>query len=126
MIVTVSYFKNKLIFCFAFIVCWFFLKNKYPLFTMINLSLIASYGIVYGLNVLFGGLPFMPFLILSKENEKDENVDDREKLFQRLIDHNNLIFYSVLYVIIALAGSYFNITNTKIFEEKARKKISVY
>ena len=93
---------------------------------MINLSLIASYGIVYGLNVLFGGLPFMPFLILSKENEKDENVDDREKLFQRLIDHNNLIFYSVLYVIIALAGSYFNITNTKIFEEKARKKISVY
>ena len=124
--IILKYFITELIFCFAFIVCWFFLKNKYPLFTMINLSLIASYGIVYGLNVLFGGLPFMPFLILSKENEKDENVDDREKLFQRLIDHNNLIFYSVLYVIIALAGSYFNITNTKIFEEKARKKISVY
>lgn len=124
--IVLKYFITELVFCSALIVCWFFLKNKYEIFTMINLSLMASYGIIYGLNVLFGGLPFMPFLILSKENEKNENIDEREKLFQRLITHNKLLVYSIFYVVFALAGSYFNITNTKIFMQKSRKKISVY
>jgi hypothetical protein len=124
--IVLKYFITELVFCLALIVCWFFLKNKYEIFTMINLSLMASYGIIYGLNVLFGGLPFMPFLILSKENEKNENIDEREKLFQRLITHNKLLVYSIFYVVFALAGSYFNITNTKIFMQKSRKKISVY
>jgi len=106
--IVLKYFITELVFCLALIVCWFFLKNKYEIFTMINLSLMASYGIIYGLNVLFGGLPFMPFLILSKENEKNENIDEREKLFQRLITHNKLLVYSIFYVVFALAGSYFN------------------
>lgn len=124
--IILKYFLTELICSLAFIICWFFLKNKYKIFTMVNISLIASYGIIYGLNVLIGGLPFMPFLILAKANQKSSVVDTRELLFKRLVKHSNLIFYSIMYVILALGGSYFNITNTKIFMEKARKKISVY
>ena len=117
---------------FVFMVSWILLKDKYPKVTMVRLSLIASFGITFGLNVLFGGYPYMPFLILAKkyQDEKKIEVQDEENesntLFKRLSERNNLHIYLGIYVFFSFVGCYFNINNTKTFMEKARKKISIY
>ena len=109
---------------FVFMVSWILLKDKYPKVTMVRLSLIASFGITFGLNVLFGGYPYMPFLILAKKYQDED--DESNTLFKRLSGRNNLRIYLGLYALFSIVGCYFNINNTKTFMEKARKKISIY
>ena len=55
-------------------ISWFLLKDKNPKVTMVRLSLITSYGIMFGLNVLFGRYPFMPLLILAKNHYNKEQM----------------------------------------------------
>ena len=109
---------------FVFMVSWILLKDKYPKVTMVRLSLIASFGITFGLNVLFGGYPYMPFLILAKKYQDED--DESNTLFKRLSKRHNLHIYLGIYVFFSFVGCYFNINNTKTFMEKARKKISIY
>ena len=114
---------------FVFMVTWFLFRDKYPNITMVRISLIASYGIIYGLNVLFGGYPFIPFLILAKKFQADEKSEEFNKdndLFYKLVKDNNIYVYLGFYVFFSFIGCYFNITNTKVFLEKAKKKISIY
>ena len=120
--VELKYFLAELICCLIFIIFLFLFKDKNPNITMVNISVMASYGIIYGLHVLFGGLPFIPFLILSITKKSD---NPKEQLFTTLTEKNNLIVYVIIYILLVLFGCYFNITGYKIFTEKTKKKIFV-
>ena len=121
--ITLKYFLAELICCIAFITFWIIFQNKYPRITMVNISIMASYGFLYGFNLLIGGLPFLPFLILSKSYKKE---DSNETLFDRLIDKNFSIHYGVVFIALVLIGTYFNIKNYEVHMKKAKKKISIY
>ena len=121
--IALKYFFAELICCIFFISYWIIFQNKYQKITMANISIMASYSILYGFNLLIGGLPFIPFLILAKAYQK---IDKREKLFERLINKNYSLHYGIFFLLFVIGGTYFNIKNYDIHMKKAKKKISVY
>ena len=42
-------------------------QNKNDIINISNIVLISSYGIIFGINILFGGLPFIPYYILGDD-----------------------------------------------------------
>lgn len=122
----VSYLITEIVFCIAFIVFFLLFRNKNIKITIANISMLSAYGILYGLHILIGGLPFLPFLILSKN--KDDYFGDkdyREKdLYDILKGNNALYIYLIFFVILSVIGFYFNYSNYKLFIEKKKKNIS--
>ena len=57
------YFLFELFFLGIFITILSYLKNKYPKFSIANISIISAFGIIFGINIINGGLPFVPYLI---------------------------------------------------------------
>ena len=78
-----------------------FFKNKYPKFCILNISIIGGYGIIFGINIINGGLPFLPYLILTAKYDEDE-------LFKRILDKNLSGYYSFLYLIFIFCGIFWN------------------
>ena len=88
--------------------------------------MLSAYGILYGLHILIGGLPFLPFLILSKTEDQrygDEKYIE-EGLYEILKNNNALYIYVIFFVILSIIGFYFNYSNYKLFIEKKKKNIS--
>ena len=121
--ITLKYFITELIFCLVFIGFWLFYRNRNHYILIINMSILASYGLLFGLNVLVGGFPFVPYFILAKVYVRDPQ---KEQLYERLWDNNIWYFYFILFLILSVIGSYFNITNYRVFMEKRKKNISIY
>lgn len=121
--IELKYFITELVCCIVFIIFWLRTKNKVINLTMFNIALIATYGIIYGFNLILGGLPFIPFFILAKYYHKEEQ---RDELFNNLLENNYFHIYFIFSITLIVVGTYFNITNYKIIMEKARKKIAVY
>ena len=121
--IELKYLIAESVCCFVIIIFWLIFKDKVPNLTMVNISFIASYGIIYGINILIGGLPFIPFMILAKYYKAEE---EKDKLFDSLVDHSSLYIYLAICVGLTAIGIYFNINNYKILIEKAKKKLSVY
>ena len=121
--ITLKYFLAELISCIIFIAFWIFIQNKYPRIIMANISIMASYGILYGFNILIGGLPFLPFIVLAKSYKTEE---PQENLFDRLMDKNYWSHYLAFFLFFICLGIYFNIKNYDVHMKKARKKISIY
>ena len=121
--ITLKYFITELIFCLVFIGFWLFYRNRNHYILIINMSILASYGLLFGLNVLVGGFPFVPYFILAKVYVRDPQ---KEQLYERLWDNNIWYFYFILFLILSVIGSYFNITNYRVFMEKKKKNISIY
>ncbi len=69
-----AYFLIELISVLIMIVFLVIVQNKSPIISIIYIVLMATYGIIYGCNLLFGGVRFLPFLILAKENDKSEEA----------------------------------------------------
>lgn len=88
--------------------------------------MLSAYGILYGLHILIGGLPFLPFLILAKSKYAIyDDVKYRENgLYEGLRDNNSLLSYIIFFVILSVIGFYFNYSNYKLFIEKKKKNIS--
>ena len=89
--------------------------------TIVNVSLLSSYGIVYGFHILVGGIPFLPFLILSKTRH-GEYLD--EALYDVLEQGDKIPYYFVAFCLLAMIGFYLNYTGYKIFIEKKKINIS--
>ena len=121
--ITLKYFITELIFCLAFIGFWLFYRNRNHNFLIINMSIIASYGLLFGVNILVGGFPFVPYFILAKVYV--ENVE-KEQLYERLWKNNYWYHYFIFFIFFSVIGAYFNITGYKVFMEKKKKNISVY
>lgn len=104
---------------FITMIFFIFIQNKSPIFSIFSLINIASYGIVFGFNILFGGIPFIPYLILIKEfmNEINES-----SLFKDLIDVKLLLFYVVSFLLMLCFGIYRNNENYKAITSKIKSK----
>lgn len=109
-----AYFLLELFTCLVLIVLFIFIQNKYLKFSIINICIIAIYGIIYGLNILFGGLPFIPFFILAKKYDDD-------RLFSKLCNKNYIFHYGLFIILLFIYGYYTNNINYKIATNKSSK-----
>ena len=82
----------------------------------LNISLISSFGIIYAINILFGGLPFIPYYILGKQasNSQDDIID-------KLTKGDSFLVYLLLFIAMIAYGSYKNNINFKIAIHKKPK-----
>ena len=110
-----TYFLIELFTCLVMMVLFIFLQNKYTIVNIINIVIISSYGIIYGVNILCGGLPFLPFFILVKQ-DPIETV-----LYDKLVEKNLIELYAPIYVVLLVYGSYKNYINYKIATNKKLK-----
>jgi hypothetical protein len=110
-----AYFLLELFSCLIMIGLAIFIQNKYPRVSIVNISIIAGYGIIYGVNILFGGLPFLPYFIMAKKNKEEKN------LFKKLVDNNIVEFYFVIYIVLIIYGYYSNLMNYRIAMNKKIK-----
>ena len=121
-----SYLITEIVFWVAFIIFFLIFRIKNLKLTISFISILSAYGILYGLHILIGGLPFLPFLILAKSKYAIyDDVKYRENgLYERLRDNNSLLSYIIFFVILSVIGFYFNYSNYKLFIEKKKKNIS--
>lgn len=110
-----AYFLLELFSCLIMIGLAIFIQNKYPKISILSIVIIAGYGIIYGINILFGGLPFLPYFIMAK------HYNDEENLYQKLVGNNHLGKYSVFYILLIGYGYYSNDINFKIAMNKKVK-----
>ena len=111
-----TYFLIELFTCLIMMGLFIFLQNKYTIVNIMNIVFISSYGVVYGLNILVGGLPFLPFFILVKQDSIEKDY-----LYHKLVDKNHIYFYASIYVVLLVYGSYKNYINYKIATNKKLK-----
>lgn len=109
-----AYFLLELFTCLIMIVFFIFIQNKYTKFSILNICIIANYGIIYGLNILFGGVPFIPFFILAKKYDDDY-------LFPKLCDKNYILHYMLFFILLLGYGYYKNDINYRIATNKSSK-----
>ena len=110
-----SYFLLELFSCLIMIALSIFIQNKYPKISIFNIAIITGYGIIYGISILFGGFPFLPYFIMAK------NYKDKENLFKRLVEKNHVEIYGISYFVLIGIGYYFNDINYKIAMNKKSK-----
>ena len=118
----IGYILTEITSCIFFIILFFLFKNKYPKISIVYISILLSYGILYGIHILIGGLPFLPYLILAKT--KYEPYDIEKGLYERLKSKSAIIFYLIFFVVITVLGFFLNYTRYKLFIEKKKKHIS--
>ena len=122
--VLLCYFLTEIISCIGFIVFFILFRNKNLIITIGNISILASYGILYGFHILIGGIPFLPFCILSRSKFIDSESKLKTKVYETLSKGNKIGYYIVAFFIIAIGGFFLNYTNYKLFMEKKKKNIS--
>ena len=108
-----AYYLFEIFICLGMIILFIFLQNKYLYFNITCIVIISSYGVLFGLNILFGGLPFIPYYILTKYRKDD--------LFDRLCDGNYKYAYGTFFVLMCAYGSYKNYINYEIAMNKKIK-----
>ena len=69
----------------------------------------SSYGIMFGMNILIGGIPFLPYFILSVDSF--DGYQPEENLYTKLRDGNKIWFYAGAFVIAVIGGFYLNRLN---------------
>ena len=119
--VFLGYIIIEIISCVGFIVFFFLFRNKYLKISIGNVSILASYGILYGSHILIGGIPFLPFCILSKILFEKKIESD---LFDVLRKGNGMHYYVAAFVALTVLGFYLNYSRYKLFIEKKKKNIS--
>ena len=95
------YFLMELFFLGISISLLSYINNKYPLFSIINISIISAIGIIFGINIINSGLPFIPYLILIV---KYEEID----LYEAILDKKIIFYYAFLFIIFSFCGFYWN------------------
>ena len=100
---TTSYLITEIIICLLMMILFIIAQNKNDIINISNIVLISSYGIIFGINILFGGLPFIPYYILGDEKEKE-----------RLKEGDSIIIYSGIFIVLLIYGYYKNHINFKI------------
>jgi len=109
------YYLFEIFICLFMIILFIFLQNKYLYFNITCIVIISSYGILFGLNILFGGLPFIPYHILIKL-WKDEDFHER------LCSGNFKYAYGTFFILMCAYGFYKNYINYQIAMNKKIKK----
>ena len=92
-----------------------FIQNKYPRISILYITIIAGYGMIYGINILFCGLPFLPYFILARKHIEEKY------LFDKLVDNNDVYIYAFLFILFVGFGIYSNDINYRIAMNKKIK-----
>ena len=121
--VFLGYFLIEIISCIGFIIFFILIRNKNLKISIGTVSFIASYGILFGFHILIGGIPFIPFFILSKTPFNNYILED--DLFTTLKDGNKMLYYVIAFVPIVILGVYLNYSRYKLFIEKKKKNLSI-
>ena len=119
--VFLGYFLIEILSCLSVIIIFSLYRNKYYIMTIVNVSLLSSYGIVYGFHILIGGIPFLPFLVLSKTKYKDY-IDI--SLYRVLEAGDKIPYFFGAFWLFAIIGFYLNYSGYKLFIQKKKKNIS--
>ena len=120
--VFLGYLLIEILSCLCFIIFFILFRNKNFMVSIANISILSSYGILYGLHVLIGGMPFLPFFVLSKTEFHPYKLE--KDLYEKLRSGNGIAIYSPIFAVIAIIGFYFNYSSYKLFIEKKKKNIS--
>ena len=88
-----KYLIIEIAICLIMIVLFIIAQNKNDIVSILNISLISSFGIIYAINILFGGLPFIPYYILGKQarNSQDDIID-------KLTKGDSFLVYLILFI----------------------------
>lgn len=98
-----SYLTTEIIICLLMMLLFIIAQNKNDIINISNIVLISSYGIIFGINILFGGLPFIPYYILGDGKET-----------KRLKEGDSIEIYSGIFIVSLIYGYYKNNINFKI------------
>lgn len=115
--ITLIYFLLELGCVIIFILLFIIFQNKYPKISIAYIVIMACYGLILGFNELFGGIIFIPYLILAKRYQEFQ-----DKLYEELTNdlyHFAYLAFSIIYVIY---GFYKNFDNYKILINKGKTK----
>lgn len=99
----ITYLITEIITCLLMMVLFVIAQNKNDIINIINIVLISSYGIIFGINILFGGLPFIPYYILGDQDA-----------INTLQKGDSIIIYSGIFIVLFIYGFYKNHINFKI------------
>ena len=111
-----KYLIIEIVICLIMIVLFIIAQNKNDTVNILNISLISSFGIIYAINILFGGLPFIPYYILGKQANNSQ--DD---IIEKLKEGDSVLIYLILFIAFIAYGYYRNNINFKIAIHKKPK-----
>jgi hypothetical protein len=115
--ITLCYFLLELFSVILSILLFIIFQNKYPKISIVYIVLMASYGIIYAANILFGGIIFIPYLILAKRYKSIEG-----DLYDELTKDRFHFVYLAVFVIFVFIGVWKNLENYKILMNRGKTK----
>jgi hypothetical protein len=110
-----TYFLIELITVLIMIVFLIIVQNKSPIISITYVVLMATYGMIYGCNLLFGGVRFLPFLILAKDHESEKALTQVSKYWFHFV-------YLIAFILIVIIGIYKNRENYNIIMNRVKPK----
>ena len=111
-----SYFLIELFLLAIVISLFVYLKNKYPKVNIVNIAIIGAIGIIIGINIINGGMPFIPYLILTSKYEEND-------IYAHILEKNNIGFYAFLFVTFIFCGFYWNNSSYMKLKNKSTSSI---
>jgi hypothetical protein len=112
----VKYLIIEIVICIVMIALFIIAQNKNDIVNILNISLISSFGLIYAINILFGGLPFIPYYILGKQAQNSQ--DD---IMEKLTKGDSFLIYLIIFIVMITYGYYKNNINFKIAIHKKPK-----
>jgi hypothetical protein len=110
-----TYFLIELITVLIMIVFLIIVQNKSPIISITYIVLMATYGMIYGCNLLFGGVRFLPFLILAKDHESEKTLTQVSEYWFHFV-------YLIAFILIVSIGIWKNKENYNIVMNRVKPK----
>ena len=115
--ITLIYFLLELGCVSIFILLFIIFQNKYPKISIAYIVIMACYGLIFGFNELFGGINFIPYIILAKRYQEFQDT-----LYDKLTNDLYHFAYLAFSIIFVICGFYKNFENYKILINKGKTK----
>lgn len=109
-----KYFIVEVIIILTTVSIIIYCKNKYPKFTIFNIAITGGFGIIFAVNVINGGFPFIPYLILASKYEEST-------LYEKILNKNIFGYYAFLFLILLFCGIYWSNSSYNKLKSKMTK-----
>lgn len=110
-----TYFLMELFSALIMIIFLIIVQNKSPIISITYIVLMATYGMIYGCNLLFGGVRFLPFLILAKDHESEKTLTQVSEYWFHFV-------YLIAFILIVAIGIWKNKENYNIVMNRVKPK----
>ena len=109
-----NYFLTEVIITLSIISIIIYFKNKYPKFTIFNIAITGGFAIIFAVNIINGGFPFIPYLILASKYEENN-------LYEKILNKNIFGYYAFLFLIFLFCGIYWSNSSYNKLKNKMTK-----